>query len=303
MITVVPILDKAIKLSRGEEYLGKKKTSFWASETEIMSFDIYHRWMATPPTNPISPEKLTMLQMRKLTEEAVVNLLKRSGKLIERLANDERCFFEWGEHKVPISGYPDAGIRLDKEEILIEIKTYYGGMQHSKIRRGNVKPSYLKQLAIYMYYFKIKRGILLLINQGTGERFEYDLYQQENPYHFICSDNEMEIDLEKVFKRFEKIWIENIKPQKEPAIEYQYKYDIEKINWDETPASAISKARNNTAVIGDWQVKYSDFKNMIIEKQNTCLGYSDKEIARIKELTAGYSTKKSNKIHFDPSEL
>ena len=304
MPTIIPILDESIKLSREEEYLGKEKTSFWASESEIMAFDIFHRWMGTKPTNPISEEKLMMLQMRKLTEEAVVNLLRRSGLLIEKFANDERCYFEWGKHKVPISGYPDAGVKIDNEEVLIEVKTYYGGMQHSKIRNGYVKPSYLKQLAIYMYYFEIKHGILLMINQGTGERFEFDLYQEDsNPYHFICPDNTIEINLEDVFKRFEKIWIENVKPKKEPRIELQYKYDIEKIDWENTPASAISKARNNHAVIGDWEVKYSDFKNLIIEKQHTCSGYSDKELSRIRELTAGYSTKKSNQVRFDPSEL
>lgn len=304
MSLIIPILDKAILLSREEEYFGKKKTTFWASESETMAFDIFHRFKSTESTNPISEEKLMMLQMRKLTEEAIINLLRKSGCLIEKFSNDERCFFEWGPHKVPISGYPDAGINFKKEDILIEVKTYYGNFQHSQIRNGNVKSSYLKQLAIYMYYFKIKRGILLMVNQGTGERFEYDLYQKgKNKHHFICPDNAVEINLEKVFKRFEKIWTQNIKKDKEPAIEFTYKYDIEKINWEETSSSAISKARTNKAVIGDWQIKYSDFKNLIVERQKTTLGYTDKEIARIKELTTGYSTKKANSVRFDPGEL
>jgi len=304
MSIIIPLLDQAIKLSRDEDYLGKKKTTFWASESETMAFDIFHRFMGTEPTNPISEEKLMMLQMRKLTEMAVIEFLRKSGTLIPRLTNDERCFFEWGQNKVPISGYPDAGIKVGKEEIIVEVKTYYGGKQHSEIRIGNVKPSYLKQLAIYLYHFKIKHGILLMINQGTGERFEYDLYQQpKNKYHFICPDNSVEINLEETFKRFEKIWIENIHPQKEPEIEFIYKYDIEKINWEEITASAISKARNGHAVIGDWAVKYSDFKDLIIERQGTVPGYTPEELNRIKELTAGYSTKKSNQVRFDPSEL
>ena len=304
MSLIIPLLDQAIVTSREEEYFGKKKTTFWASESETMAFDIYHRFKGTEPTNPISEEKLMMLQMRKLTEEAIIHFFKKSGCLIKKLTNEERCFFEWGPNKVPISGYPDAGINFKGEEILVEVKTYYGGMQHSLIRNGNVKPSYLKQLAIYMYYFKIKRGILLMVNQGTGERFEYDLYQHgKNKHHFICPDNAVEINLEEVFKRFEKIWTKNIKTGKEPDIEHLYKYDIEKINWDETTASKISKARTNKAVIGSWQVLYSDFKNMIVKKQNTCLGYSIAELERIKELTAGYSTKKSNSIRFNPQDL
>ena len=269
-----------------------------------MAVDIFHRWIGTEPTNPITEEKLMMLKMRKLTEEAIVYYLKRSGKLIEKLSNEERCFFEWGKHKTPISGYPDAGIKLGNESVLVEVKTYYGGYQHSQIRIGKIKLSYLKQLAIYMYYFKIKRGLLLMVNQGTGERFEYDLYQKgNNEYHFICPDNAIEFSLKEVFARFEKIWVKNIKTKKEPKIEDLYKDDIEKINWDEMPSSVISKARNNKAVVGSWRVKYSDFKDMIVEKQGVELGYSDKEIKRIKELTAGYSTKTKNTIRFDPTKI
>ena len=57
MSTIIPLIDDAIKLSREEEYLGKEKTSFWASETEVMAFDIYHRWLGTKPTNPMTEEK------------------------------------------------------------------------------------------------------------------------------------------------------------------------------------------------------------------------------------------------------
>jgi len=304
MSLIIPLLDESIKLSRNEEYLGKKKSTFWASESEIMAFEIFHRWIGTKPTNPISEEKLMMLKMRKLTEEAVILFLRKSGKLIERFSNDERCFFEWGKHKVPISGYPDAGIEINGEEIIVEVKTYYGGFQHSRVRIGDVKTSYLSQLAIYLYHLKIKRGILLMINQGTGERYEYDLYQTgDNPHHFICPDNTVEIDLERVFKRFEKIWIENVKPGIEPKIEYLYKYPVDKINWDNVSSSIISKARNDKSVHGDWQIKYSDFKDMIVKKQGTCLGYSEKELEIIRKVTTGYSTRKKNQVRFDPSEL
>jgi len=299
---LINILDKTIIVSREEEYIGKKKTSFWASESETMAFEIYHRWICTPPTNPITGEKLMMLKMRKLTEEAIVNTLRKSGQLIEELANEKRCYFEWGPKKVPISGYPDAGILLNNEKILIEIKTYYGGYQHAKIRIGQVKTSYLKQLAIYMYYFKIKRGILVMVNQGTGERFEYELYQKKE-YHYICPDNDQEINLRDTFKRFEKIYTNNILPSQEPCIEYQYKYKIENIDWTSLSSDKIRKARSNAAVVGDWQIKYSDFKDLIIKKQKTISGYTPEELTKIKELTAGYSTRKANMVRFDPSEL
>ena len=92
-LSIIKLLDKEIKLSREEDYAGKEKTTFWASETELMAFDIYHRWMKTPPTNPIEEEKLMMLKMRKLTEDAIVYFIGKSGKLIKKFTNDERFQF------------------------------------------------------------------------------------------------------------------------------------------------------------------------------------------------------------------
>jgi len=305
MSLIIPILTEAAKESKDEEYSGKKKTSFWASETETMPFETYHRWKGTPPTNPITGEKIVMLSMRKLTEEAIVNYLRKSKriKVIEKFTNQERCYFEWGPNKVPISGYTDVGVDANGEPIIIEVKTYYGNHQHSQIRIGMIRESYAKQLCIYQYYHKVPRGILLMANQGTGEMFEYDFFQQENPYHFICQDNAMEINLEETFKKFEKTYINFIKPDKEPPIDKIYKYPIEEIDWENTSKSMITKARNNKAVIGDWEVKWSDYKDMIIERQGTVPGYTQEELDRIIELTAGYSRRKATKVRFNPDDL
>lgn len=301
---LIDILHNAIIIGNDENYADKKKTSFWASETDTMAFDIFHRFKGTKPTNPMEGEKLMMLKMRKLTEMAIVSFIRSSGKLIERLTNDTRVYFEWGPNKVPISGYSDLGIQGNNEEILVEVKTYYGGKQHSDIRIGKVKASYLKQLAIYMFHYKIKHGILLMVNQGTGEMFEFDLYQKsDNEYAFICPDNEIEFNLMDDFMRWEKIYVNNVLKDIEPTPEYFYKYDIENIDWAKISTSQIAKARNNKAVIGDWQVKFSEYKDLIITRQGQTKGYTDKEIKRIKELTDGYSTKSSKKVKFDPTIL
>lgn len=283
------------KLKRGE----KKKTSFWASETEAMAFDIYHKWIETPETNPMEGETLMMLTMRKMSEEAVVKLLDNAKILLKRFANEERVYFEWGPHKVPISGYPDAGVAIDGSEAIVEIKTYYGQHNHVEVTAGRVRPSYLKQLAIYLYHFKIPHGILLMINQGTGEMTEFDLYQDpENPYHFACPDNEIEINLEETFKRWEKIYVENILPRVEPAIEKIYKYDIRKLDWSKVSTSDISKARNGHKVLGDWEIKYSGYKDLIVERQGTTLGYTNEEIDYIRKVTDGYSRRASGMVKF-----
>lgn len=283
------------KLKRGE----KKKTSFWASETEAMAFDIYHKWLGTPETNPMEGETLMMLTMRKLTETAVVEALENAKILIKQFANDERIYFEWGEHKVPISGYPDAGVMIDEQAAIVEIKTYYGQHNHVEVTAGRVKLHYLKQLAIYLYHLKIPHGILLMINQGTGEMTEFDLYQNpDNPYHFACPDNDIEFNLLDTFRRWEKIYVENILPRREPAIEKVYKYDIYKLDWSKVSMADISKARNGHKVLGDWEVKYSSYKDLIVERQKTSLGYTNEEIDYIRQVTDGYSRRASGMVKF-----
>lgn len=274
---------------RGEK---KKKTSFWASETEAMAFDIYHTWMGTPQTNTMGGETVMMLTMRSMSEKSAVALMRKANILVKRFTNDERVYFEWGENKVPISGYPDAGVYLDGETAIVEIKTYYGQHNHIQVTGGKVRTSYLKQLAIYLYHFKVTHGILLMINQGTGEMTEFDLYQNpENPYHFTCPDNEIEINLLDTFKRFEQIYVDHILPRKEPPIEYVYKYPIETLNFDKLSSADISAARNGRKVLGDWQVKYSNFKDLIIQRQGTVPGYTEAELAYILERTRGYSSR------------
>lgn len=284
----------------------KPKTSFWASESESMAFDIYHKWMGTEPTNPMGGETVAMLMMRKMTELAITSLLRKSSILVKRFSNEERVYFKWGKHKIPVSGYPDAGVYIDGEVALVEIKTYYGQHNHIEVTAGRVRLGYLKQLAIYMFYFKVKHGILLMVNQGTGEMTEFDLYQKDSdPLHFFCPDNEIEFTLKDTFERWEKIYAENILPKKEPAIEYQYKYDIYSLDWSKVSTTDISKARNGKKVLGDWQVKYSEYKDLIISRQGTTPGYSNEELDYIRKVTTGYSDRNSGMVRFEspPGEL
>lgn len=301
MGSLIDIITREAEEGNTRKRAVKPKTSFWASETETMAFDIYHKWIGTPPTNPMEGETVQMLSMRKMSEVAAVSMMRKANILIKRYSNDERIYFEWEPNKVPISGYPDAGVQIDNGTAIVEIKTYYGQHNHIEISAGRVKLSYLKQLAIYLYALKLDHGILLMINQGTGEMFEFDLYRK-GEYHFLCPDNEIEFDLKETFQRWEKIYTENILPKVEPEIEYLYKEPIESIKWDEISGSQIAKARNNQYVIGHWSVKYSDYKDMIIERQGTVSGYTEEELTRIKELTSGYSTKRSGLVRFDPKK-
>jgi hypothetical protein len=94
---------------------------------------------------------------------------------------------------------------------------------------------------------------------------------------------ESKASLEKLEKEFEVNWKEEI-----------YKLPIESIDWTKLSTNAIGEARNNRKVIGSensWKLLYSPFSKLILEKQGIkTKGYSDEELAKIAEITAGYTT-------------
>lgn len=258
------------------------KRSFWATDTEKPLFELYHSWIGTPVTNPIEPEKLVMFIAAKMCEMALIEMLQKIG--IVKVQEQERI--EMTRRGVPVSGYMD-GVFTDGSPI--EAKTFYGSYQLKDLKAGLPKLSYLKQLAVYMDAKDVSLGKLVLMERGTGEMFEFTLVRTSD-LKFKCMAQEF--DLDDTYKRWSKLYQENILPKIEPDIaEYRYKYDIKTVDWSKVSSGDISRARTGAAVYGDWQLKYSPYKNLWLQKQGSTLGYSDEELAFIRDKTKGYTSK------------
>ncbi len=243
------------------------------------------------------------------------------GTLIE---NPDQQRIEMERLGVPITGYIDSlivesvienGVR--KIEIVpVEIKTSYGPYAKTELDRCEPKLPYLKQTAQYMDWLKENVNIFLprLKEMFPDEKCELKIacnkgylfqlhfsnngFIPEDFYQFVLIRDgnkfkcgHVEFDLyEDVYKRYERIWNDYIVPNIEPESEFKYKYPLESIDWKGLPKTKIANARNNKAVIGDWQIIYSDWKDMIIEKEGSQLGYSDEELTFINQETKGYTT-------------
>lgn len=273
--------------------VSKEKTSFWASESKVSAFEIYHRFIGTIPSNPPTNQKQIMFKLRTLMEEAVVDAFRRLGGVVEEYTNDKRMFFNWGALNVPISGYPDLCLDKDGVRYLVEIKTFAGKHQIADLNKGIVKESYLNQLCTYMYGLGINDGILLMVNQENAEMWEFPI-KRKSEYIFTGNFGEgmVTVDLKKVFERYEMIWSQYVMLNVEPPLDIIYKYDIEKVDWENLSTTKIREARNNRTVIGDPEAEWSEFKDIIIQRQGTVEGYTDEELKRIHELTDGYTSKK-----------
>lgn len=262
----------------------RQKTSFWASDSEKSMWELYHQWKGTPITNPMDSSKQLMFLAANMMEASLTDTLKKMG--LVKPGDQQRIQME--RHGVPISGYID-GVFVDGTPL--EVKTMYGRWATKDLKEGKPRTSYLKQLAIYIDALNESRGKLIYLERGTGESFEFTLERVADK-KFQCND--ITFDLDETYAKWRTLYENNILNdiEPDPSAEYKYKFDLKTVDWKKIPKSKIASARKGLAVIGDWQILYSPYKELWIEKQKTVPGYSPEEQALLMELTKGYTSSK-----------
>lgn len=277
---------KAEEERKRDDGSARVKDSFWCSECEAPLFDLYHKWIGTPPTNPSSAEGMMIMSTGKMVEMSLVDTLNDLD-LIEFNPKEPQVRVDMKRLGVKITGYMDAVLKDGRTPV--EVKSFYGDYQAKELKEGKARTSYLKQLGCYMDFIGSDIGRLVYINRGTGELLEFIL--ERNGLKFKCLD--IEFDLEDTYKRWAELYYNNILPRKEPISEFRYKIKVEDIDWSLISNADISKARTNKKVIGDsWQVAYSPYKSLIIEREGSTLGYTEEELEFILNATKGYSKRK-----------
>ena len=261
----------------------KAKSSFWASESEVNLLDIYLKFKEIPETNPNDFKSLWRFKCGDFAEKGLVNWLRETGIVKSADEDQQRVDFEY--KSIRVTGYVDVVLTTGEP---VEVKSFYGDYAERELSKGALKTNYLKQLAIYMYFLGQTKGYLYMIPMPMGEHFCIELVQYEagkfrtGNYDFNLLDT---------FERWNAFYENHVLTSIEPPSEYVYKYPVQSIDWSKVNKADISKARNNQKVIGDWQIAYSPYRDYIIAKEGTTLGYSLAETNFIKSATAGYTKK------------
>lgn len=267
-----------------------EKKAFWASDYGKSMFDVWANFKQIPKTNPTKWYETLRMSAGKGVEEAMLKVLKESGIVDESYKQEEQGRIEIERENFKINGYVDAITNAEYGNLPIEIKSINNANDFdiARYERQQPKENYVGQLAIYLDALDKERGYLFVASVDGLHRFWFDC-KKTGYRKYKCG--ETEVDLDAMYKKWAKFYETYVLGDKEFEPDCIYKYDIEKIDWKGLSANAISQARNNRKVIGDWQVSYSPWKNLIVEKQGTVLGYTDAELKRIKELTDGYTSK------------
>lgn len=259
---------------------------FYASDCGKSNFDLYHSFVGTPVTNPPKWHDTLKWAAGSGVEDAMVKILKSNGIVNEDYDQNVHGKIEMERNGIRITGRIDA---MTKDGLPIEIKSINNANRWDvgAYEDGYPRENYVGQLAVYMDALGVDVGYLFVSSIDGLSRFWFKCVRTGDK--FTCGNTVFELD--KQLAKWKNLFDENITKKIEPDVwEYKYKYPVEEIDWTKVSSAKITSARNNRAVLGDYQVQWSSYKDMWVKKQGVTLGYTAEELLKINELTKGHTT-------------
>jgi len=286
----------------------RPKTACSPSDSGKLEADIWLSLKGVEPTNPMDWNDTLRLEAGKAIELQMIKVLKENGIIDENYNQDEiptteieregikiRMKFDAqckkSTLKVEDTLMPNSGVIEINEGEPLEIKSVNNknSFDIQDYIEGKPRENYIMQLAMYCDALGKDRGHLFVSTIDGLHFFWFELNKvREGVYQ--CGN--VEVDITKEYKRFAEIW-RKFQANEEPDwFEEKYKIPVEQIDWTKISKSKISEARNNKRVIGSegqYKILYSDYCDMILEKQGAKRGYNQEEIAKILAITDGYT--------------
>jgi len=258
----------------------REKKAFYAGDTHKPLLDLYFGFRGEKPTNPPKWNDTLKWGAGLGVEDSIVKLLKSNGIVAEDYDQHEHGRIEIERLGVPIHGYMDAVAKETGTPIEIKSINNANRFDVAKYEDGYPRENYVGQLSVYIDALNKTTGNLLVSSIDGLHRFDFEAYTTGDIIH--CGKTEVRLD--DIYKRWADLYHNHILKQTPPDIwEYRYKVPVEEVDWDKKSKSIISKARNNKAIIGDWQIQYSPWKDLIIKLQGETIGYTQSELEYIRE--------------------
>lgn len=276
------------------QYIEKpyEKNYFSASDFDKWDLELYLGLSHVSQTNPKDVTSLLRMTTGSAIEEAILSVYKMNGIVDEYYDQDFDGRVEFEREGLEIHGYMDAVTKPNthglKPGCPIEIKTINNNNSFDvrDYTMGRPRYNYVGQLAVYMDFLNVDTGYLQVATIDGLQDFFFTCTHEGNGV-YKCGDTI--VNVRKEYERWAAIQ-RMVESKTMPNLfTYRYKYSLEDIDWRSLSQSKISKARGGT-VLGDWQVVYSPWKDLIIKLQGDTLGYSEEELAYIKKQTEGYTT-------------
>ena len=290
----------------------RAKTALSPSDSGKLECDIWLSLNGVEPTNPTKWNDTLRMEAGKAIELQMIKVLKLNGVIAEDYDQDKLATTEVEREGIKIRMRFDAqckqsilkvqdSIMPNTSEIIInegeplEVKSVNNknSFDIQDYIDGKPRESYVMQLAMYCDALNKDRGHLF-VSTIDGLNFFWFEIKKISEGKYKCG--EVEVDITAEYKRFASIYKKFVDKVEPNWTEELYKLPLAEIDWTKLSVSKIGEARNNRKVIGtegQYKILYSNYTDLILSKQGiTKRGYSEEELALIKEKTAGYSSKK-----------
>ncbi len=265
----------------------KPRKNFYASDFDKPNLDLYFSWTDEPKTNPPKWYDTLKWGAGNGVEDAMLKILKMNGVVAEDYDQKLHGGFKIEREGITISGYTDAR-NLEGEPIEIKSINNANTQGIREYENGYPRHNYVGQLSIYLDALGKDKGYLFASSIDGLHRFWFEC-RRVRPGVYQCGNVTVDVNAE--YRRWAKLLKENIEPRFMPDVfQFVYKYPVDEIDWTKLGVAKISAARTGKAVVGDWELNWSDWKNRIIELQGSQLGYTNAELEVILEKTKGYTT-------------
>lgn len=271
----------------------KAKTRFYPSDFNKPNIELYLKFKGVKETNPPKWSDTLKWGAGNGVEEQMLKILKMNGIVKEDYNQKEHGGFKMEREGIEIGGYTDART-IDGLPIEIKSINNKNSFDIKKYEDGYPRENYVGQLSIYMDYLGVDTGYLFASTVDGLSTFWFVCKKIDDGV-YQCGN--VIVDIYKEYRRWSKLKTEYIDKDREPKwTQYLYKRDVREIDFKKEllegtiSKSAIQEARMGRKVIGDWEVSYSPYKNLIIEKQGVELGYTLEELEIIKTKTEGYTS-------------
>lgn len=267
----------------------REKKAFYAGDYGKSALDLFFAFTGEPKTNPPSWGDTLKWGAGRGVEDQMGIILKDSGIVRPEYNQKTDGRVELERYGVKIHGYIDFKTKGGRP---IECKSINNANKFDifKYQSGLPRESYVGQLATYLEYCKKSEGYLFVASID-GLNYFWIPCRKLKSGKYKCGKVIIDIDAE--YKRWAYIYDTYIRTKTLPTEfihEAPYKRDVFTLDWKAQSQNAIKKARQGTAVIGDWRVQFSPWKDKILELQGVTPGYTNDELAHILEVTKGYTT-------------
>lgn len=163
----------------------REKIAFWVSDAGKCLRAIWFS-MKNYPKKPTEPRFMRVFEHGNHTHMRIMNVLFSLGLV-------QACEIEIPENEI-IHGRADAIVVLENKPYVVEIKS----INTAKFKKDEPDEDHVKQIQLYMYFFKIPRGILIYENKDTQELKEFPVEFNESIVNEILfSFNNLKEKIEK----------------------------------------------------------------------------------------------------------